>query len=80
MWKLDGPPGLREALGSIGLGQALVPINLMMAREKDTIPAATNETWEDLVDSGSVVHACAPADCPGYLLQESQGVDEASSS
>ena len=37
--KLDAPPGLREALGSIGLGQALVPINLMMTHEK--------EPWED---------------------------------
>ena len=76
--KLDAPPGLREALGSIGLGQTLVPINLMMTREKESILTATNETWEDLefevaLDSGSVVHVCAPADCPGYLLQESPG-------
>ena len=40
--KLDAPPGLREALGSIGLGQTLVPINLMMTREKESILAATN--------------------------------------
>ena len=50
----------------------------MMTREKESILAATNETWEDLefevaFDSGSVVHVCAPADCPGYLLQESPG-------
>ena len=76
--QLDAPPGLREALSSIGLGQTLVPINLTMTREKESILASTNETWDDLefevaLDSGSVVHACAPADCPGYLLQESPG-------
>ena len=72
---------MRDAVlfsGPIGLGQILVPINLMMTREKESILAATNETWEDIefegaLDSGSVVHFCAPADCPGYLLQESPG-------
>ena len=69
---------LAEALGSIGLGRAFVPINFMMTREKISILAATNETWEDLefevaLYSGSVVHVCAPADCPGYLLQEPPG-------
>ena len=76
--KLDAPPGLREALGCIGLCQVLAPVNLMMTREKESILTATNEAWEDLefevvVDSGSVVHVCAPADCPGYILQESPG-------
>ena len=76
--KLDAPLGLREALGIIGLGQTLVPINLMMTRENESILAATNEMWEDLgfevaLDSGSVVHVCAPAGCPGYLLKESPG-------
>ena len=76
--KLHAPPGLREALGSIALGQTLVLINLMMTREKDSILAPTNETWEDLefevaLDSRSIVHVCAPADCPEYLLQESPG-------
>ena len=78
MRNLDAPPGLREAPGSIGFGHALVPINLMMTREKDTILVGTNETWEDLefevaLDSGYVVHVCAPADCPGYFVQESPG-------
>ena len=50
----------------------------MMTREKESILEATNETWEDLefevaLDSGSFVHVCALADCPGYLLQESPG-------
>ena len=83
--KLDAPPGLREALGSIGLGQPLVPINLMMTREKESILAAPNETWEFLefefaLDSGSVDRVCAPADCLGYLLQSPPAVDEAKSS
>ena len=39
---------------------------------------ATNDQWEDIefevaLDSGSVVRVCAPADCPGYLLQEFAG-------
>ena len=76
--KLDAPPGLREALGSIGLDQILAPIKLMVTRDKDAILTATNEAWEHLefevaLDSGSVVHVCAPADCPGHLLQESPG-------
>ena len=38
----------------------------------------TNDAWEDIgfevaLDSGSVVHVCAPDDCPGYMLQESPG-------
>ena len=38
-----------------------------------------NDAWDDLefevvLDSGSVVHVCAPADCPGYLLEESPGI------
>ena len=49
-----------------------------MTKEKDSVLVATNDQWEDLefvvaLDSGSVVHVCAPADCPRYLLQESAG-------
>ena len=37
-----------------------------------------NDAWEDLefevaLDSWPVVHVCAPADCPGYLMEESLG-------
>ena len=37
-----------------------------------------NETWKDIefevaLDSGSVVHVCAPEDCPGYRCAESPG-------
>ena len=49
-----------------------------MTKEIDSVLVATNDQWEDLgfevaLDSGSVVHVCAPADCPWYLLQESAG-------
>ena len=38
----------------------------------------TNDAREDIefevaLDSGSVVHGCAPDDCPAYMLQESPG-------
>ena len=54
----------------------------MMTRDKDAILAATNEAWENLefdvaLDSGSVVHVCAPADC---RYRNHQAVDEARSS
>ena len=36
------------------------------------------DSWSDMefevaLDSGAVVHVCAPEDCPGYLLAESPG-------
>ena len=73
--KVDAPPGLREALGNIGLGLLLAPGIVLMTREREPILAATEGQWEDLefegaLDTGSVVHVCAPADCPGYQLQE----------
>ena len=76
--KLQVPPGLREDLHGVGLGHALMPVNLFLTPEKDSVLGASNEKWEDLeievsLDSGSVVHVCALADCPGYLLQESAG-------
>ena len=76
--EVDAPPGLREALGDIAPGPILARVNVLMKREKEPILAATNGQWEDL-DSRSrstqvlVVHVCAPADCPGYQLQESPG-------
>ena len=49
-----------------------------MTVEKESILAATNGQWEDLefevaLDPGSLVHVFAPADRPGYQLQETQG-------
>ena len=72
-WGSGGP---KEAFSGIGFYSILAPVNLMMTRGKESILAATKEQWEDLevevaLDSGSVVHVCAPADCPGYLLRES---------
>ena len=63
---------------SVGLIQVLAPVNFMMTKKKESILTATNEAREDLefevaLDSGSVAHVCAPADCPGYMLQESPG-------
>ena len=55
----------------------MAPVNLMLVKEQgfDQVLMA-NDAWEDIesevaLDSGSVVHVCAPGDCPGYLLQES---------
>ena len=40
--------------------------------------AGAGDTWIDLefevaLDSGAVIHVCAPTDCPGYALVESPG-------
>ena len=56
----------------------MAPINLMMTVEKGGQVPMSNDAWEDIefqvaLDSGSVVHVCAPDDCPGYMLQESPG-------
>ena len=53
-------------------------MNIFLTNEKESVLVATNDQWEDLefevaLDSGSVVHVCAPADCPGYVPQESAG-------
>ena len=62
-----------------------MPINFMMTREKDTILAATNETWEDLdfkvaLDSGSVVTFARQQTAPDTSYRNRQGVGEAISS
>ena len=56
----------------------MAPVKLMMTVEKGGQVLMTNVAWEDIefevaLDSGSVVHVCAPDDCPGYMLQESPG-------
>ena len=57
----------------------MAPVNLTLVKEQglDQVLMA-NDAWEDTefemaLDLGSVVHVCAPGDCPGYLLQESPG-------
>ena len=71
--------GLRGALNEIGLGHTMAPVNRMLVKEQslDQVLMA-NDAWEDIefkvvLDPGSLVHVCAPGDCPGYLLQESPG-------
>ena len=71
------PPGVREALHGVAPGHIIATIELLSVREEDQI-FLTNGSWEDLefevaLDSGSVVHVCASADCLGYGLQESPG-------
>ena len=61
-----------------GSGTRSCPVNLSLTKEKESVLVATSDQGEDLefevaLDSGSVVHVCAPADSPGYLLQESAG-------
>ena len=52
-------------------------INVLTVADPAEILVATEE-WHDLefevaLDSGSVVHVCAPGDIPGYLVQASAG-------
>ena len=73
---IDVPSGLRGAFNEIGLSYFMAPVNLMMTVESGA--RQSNDAWEDIefevaLDSGSVVHVCAPDDCPGYILQESPG-------
>ncbi len=82
--KLQVPPGLREALLGVGLDHVIAPINLLTVTEPEQI-LINNDAWADIefevaLDSGAVVHVCAPADCPGYSLEESPGAAEARSS
>ena len=67
----------RSALQSIGLGHTLAPMNVITIKGPCS-EILLNETWRDLefevaLDSGAVVHVCAPADCPGYNVLESPG-------
>ena len=74
--KLKVPLSMRPILQDVGLGKALAPINVLTLAEPEQI--LLNETWKDIefevaLDSGSVVHVCAPEDCPGYRCAESPG-------
>ena len=71
------PAHLRGPLQDIGLESALAPTSLFEVREKEGILLA-GDVWSDLefevaLDSGAVIHVCAPSDCPGYALAESPG-------
>ena len=41
--RLQVPPGLREAMKGVGLGHTLLPVNLFMTKEKDSVLVATND-------------------------------------
>ena len=75
--KLQVPASLRSTLSEVGLGRLLAPINVLTIAE-DPQQILLNETWKDIefevaLDSGSVVHVCAPVDVPGYKTEESPG-------
>ena len=76
--RLRAPDNFRAAMHEVGLSRAIMPINLFEIREKDPLLAMTGDAWTDLefevaLDSGAVVHVCAPGYCPGYVLEESAG-------
>ena len=63
----------------------MAPVNLMMTVEKGGQVLLTSDAWKDIEFEvapgfGSVVHVCAPDDCPGYMPQDSLGANPASSS
>ena len=76
--RLQVPAYLRDVLRAIGLGETLAPLNLFEIVAADEPLLMAGDSWSDLefevaLDSGAVVHVCAPEDCPGYLLAESPG-------
>ena len=76
--KLDVPHEFRSALQDAGLGDCLAPMNILTAVERGHVLPIQSSTWTDLefevaLDSGSVVHVCAPDDCPGYRCEDSPG-------
>ena len=55
----------------------IAPINLLTITEPEQI-LINNDAWADIefevaLDSGAVVHVCAPSDCPRYSLEASPG-------
>ena len=62
---------------SIGLGDALAPINVFMVKDPDPI-LISEEAWQDLecevaLDPGSLVRVSSIDDIPGYRLGDSPG-------
>ena len=62
----------------IGLGEVMAPLNLSEIVSADEPLLMAGDTRSDLesevaLDSGAVVHVCAPEDRPGYILDESPG-------
>jgi hypothetical protein len=76
--KLRLPPSLHRALQQIGLGDRLAETNILTTNDPIALFPVDATEWEDIefevaLDSGAVVHVCAPNDIPGYLVQESAG-------
>jgi hypothetical protein len=76
--KLTVPRDMRGMLQKMGFTECLAPLNILTASEPDQILVNADSTWKDLefevaLDSGSVVHVCAPEDCPGYSCRDSPG-------
>ena len=73
------PRELRHSLESIGLGDVLPELNILTVLDPEPVmPVVSTDSWQDLefevaLDSGAVVHVCAPDDIPGYLVQASAG-------
>ena len=75
--KLRLPNSLRRTLEAVGMGDCLAPVNVLTVADPAEILVNT-AVWEDVefevaLDSGSVVHVCAPADIPGYHVGDSAG-------
>ena len=75
--KIQVPKSMRQALIDIGLGDALAEVNILTVASTQDILVNT-DAWEDLefevaLDSGSVVHVCAPEDISGYHVGDSAG-------
>ena len=76
--RLHVPAYLRNVLQDIGLGETVAPLNLFEIVAADEPLLMAGDSWSDVefevaLDSGAVVHVCAPEDCPDYLLAESPG-------
>ena len=68
---------MHRALEEVGLGYALAELRILTTTDPVSIFPVTDQ-WKDIefevaLDSGAVVHVCAPGDIPGYLVQESPG-------
>ena len=82
------PPGLREALHGVGLGHTLLPVNLFMTTEKESVLVATNDHWVTGRILNSRLHSTLALSCTYVRRQTAQdtfcrnplGVDVARSS
>ena len=69
---------IMDVLDPSGAPREMAEINVLTTIEKDGVMPIQDGEWRDVefevaLDSGSVVHVCAPEDCPGYKCEESPG-------